>query len=46
MIPQQRSVSGALLVRLLMMQDQQGRMGAIREVLGKLRDEFSMAVQL
>ncbi|KAK3902480.1 hypothetical protein C8A05DRAFT_33825 [Staphylotrichum tortipilum] len=46
MIPQQRSVSGALLVRLLMMQDQQGRMGAIREVLSKLREEFSIVVQL
>ena len=42
----QRSVSEALLVRLLMMQDQQGRMTAIRELLSKLRDEFSIAVQL
>ncbi|KAK4244347.1 hypothetical protein C7999DRAFT_35313 [Corynascus novoguineensis] len=42
----QRSVSGALLVRMLMMQDQQGRMSAIREVLAKLRDEFGIVVRL
>ena len=39
----QRSVSVALLMRMMIMQDQQTRMSAIREVLGKLRDDFGIA---
>jgi len=35
-----------LLMRMLMMQDWQGRISTIREILQKLNDDFGMATQI